>query len=244
MIVLITPTGGRPHQFKLCMEWMKRQTYTGRVLWIVIDDCLPKTTAILKDNFRNNWNILKRYPRPAWSEKDNTQGRNLKAAVSIIKALPKGWIEGIFIIEDDDYYKPTYLEEMLKQLKGYDVVGQSNSIYYNIENRVYKIHRNGNSAMRHASLFETCFSINALSLFEDCLHHKWIDVEFWKMARERGKSVNLFINLQLAIGIKGMPGRSGIGTGHKLGNGFTGIKDADLSKLKEFMGEDYKYYIQ
>ena len=64
------------------------------------------------------------------------------------------------------------------------------------------------------------------------------------MARERGKSVNLFINLQLAIGIKGMPGRSGIGTGHKLGNGFTGIKDADLSKLKEFMGEDYKYYIQ
>lgn len=243
MIVLITPTGGRPHQFKLCMEWMKRQTYTGRVLWIVIDDCVPKTTNSLKQNFRENWTIVKKYPRPAWQIGGNTQGRNLRSAVTVLKALPKGWIEGIFIIEDDDYYKPTYLEEMLKQLNGFDIAGQSNSIYYNIRTKVYRVHKNGESITKHASLFETCFSIKLLSLFEEATYQKWVDVVFWKTAKEKGVLTNLFTNLKLAIGIKGMSGRNGIGIGHKLGNGFTGIKDADLSKLKEFVGEDYKYYI-
>lgn len=244
MIVLITPTGGREEQFKLCLNWMKRQTYTGRVLWIVVDDCNPKTTNSLNLNFRDNWTIVKKYPRPVWREGDNTQGRNLHYAVNVIKALPKGWIEGIFIIEDDDYYKPTYLEEMLKQLKGFDIAGQSNSIYYNVYTRVYKVHKNGDSSSKHASLFETCFSVNVLSLFEECLNQKWIDVAFWKTGKEQGKSLNLFTNLQLAVGIKGMPGRHGIGIGHKLGMGFTGSKDTvDLSMLKTFVGEDYKYYV-
>jgi len=48
MIALITPTGARPKQIRLCAEWMKRQTYNGSVLWIVVDDAIPITVDLIQ----------------------------------------------------------------------------------------------------------------------------------------------------------------------------------------------------
>ena len=46
MIALITPTGARERQIQLCAQWMKQQTYTGDVTWIIVDEAIPVT-----DNF-------------------------------------------------------------------------------------------------------------------------------------------------------------------------------------------------
>lgn len=135
MIALLTPTGGRPTQIRLLAKWMQRQTYTGQVLWILVDDCNP-TTVIdnMPSSFPPNWTIIKVFPRPVY-QGINTQGRNLRAAITELKKWDK--ITSVFIIEDDDYYSPNYLRMMVAYLNDYDLVGEANSLYYDVTNKTY-----------------------------------------------------------------------------------------------------------
>jgi len=43
------------------------------------------------------------------------------------------------------------------------------------------------------------------------------------------------------VGIKGLPGRSGIGMGHRAEIRMT--PDPEFVKLKELIGDDYMYYL-
>jgi hypothetical protein len=206
MIVLITPTGGRPAQINLCAHFMKRQTYTGKVTWIIVDDCNPRTTDNIQ-NDKENWNIIKVYPNPPWGQGQNTQGRNIAEGINtMLSNYKQEEIEGIFIIEDDDYYKPFYLERMTPRFSGYQAIGEKNTVYYNVYFRTSFTHINTG----HSSLFQTAFTMESLSKFEDCLNQKFIDMAFWTGLSR----VNLFNDGNLSIGIKGMPGRYGIGSGH------------------------------
>lgn len=232
MIVLITPTGARQDQFKLCARFMKRQTYSGDVIWIIIDDAHPKTTDNVQEDFREKWTVLKLYPTPRWTGQ-NTQARNIKAGIDFVKKnIPYHLIEAIFIIEDDDYYRDIYLERMMANKKTYFAFGEVKTIYYNVQWRRY----NHNNNLQHSSLFQTAFTTDIIPVFETCFGHKFIDAAFWMKAPNK----NLFFENYLAIGIKGMPGRGGIGAGHKLSmatnvdiqlkylNKLIGKKDADL----------------
>jgi len=135
-IVLITPTGARKDQFELCVRWMKNQTYTGAVTWIIIDDAVPVTTDIITEDFRENWTIIKTYPEPTWEVGQNTQERNTKAGLETMRNnCDLENIEAIFIIEDDDYYKPYYLEKMMMAKQNYWIWGETNTIYYNVVHR-------------------------------------------------------------------------------------------------------------
>lgn len=207
MIILITPTGGRPDQITLCSFFMKRQAYTGKVIWIIIDDCQPRTTDFIPDNFHENWTIIKYYPTPLWQPGQNTQGRNLSVGIQILKQnYSLSEIDGIFIIEDDDYYRPQYLERMMLSLPGFQATGERYTIYYNVYFRTFFTNPNTG----HSSLFQTAFSTEVLPIFESCYGQKFIDMNFWS----RLTKVNLFNGANLSIGIKGMPGRYGIGAGH------------------------------
>jgi len=236
MIVLITPTGARKDQFELCKRWMRRQTYQGSVLWIIVDDAIPVTTDTVTEDFRENWIIKKEYPKPKWSGK-NTQGRNIKAGLDSMKTfIDLKIVQGIFIIEDDDYYKPNYLERMMEQKQNYWIWGETNTIYYNVHARRYVV--NGNR--HHASLFQTAFTVEALPHFEANLNHKFIDAGFWA----HGPNKYLFFENYLAVGIKGMPGRGGIGAGHKW---FSSMhSDLEMKYLTKIIGENdrnqYKGY--
>jgi len=232
MIVLITPTGGRSRQFNLCCNWMRKQTYTGKVLWIIVDDCIPRTTLNIEP-FPKNWTIITKYPSPIWRNGDNTQSRNLKVGIDIIKSIPKKQVEGIFIIEDDDYYSPVYLEKMVVKLEGFTIAGEIYTMYYHIGEKKYR----GDANVYHTSLFQTAFKTEAIPAFELSYGNKFIDIEFFKHVT----NVNLFPREDLAIGIKGMNGRGGIGGGHRR-TMYKGLPDYNLAKLKEFIGEDYKYY--
>jgi hypothetical protein len=44
----------------------------------------------------------------------------------------------------------------------------------------------------------------------------------------------------LYLGIKGMPGRGGIGSGHNFGNHYK--KDLNYVKLKSWLRDDFKFY--
>lgn len=231
MIVLITPTGGRQKQFDLCCTWMKKQTYTGKVLWIIIDDCIPATTLEIP-KFPDNWNILVKRPVEVWEPGMNTQGRNLKIGIDVVKRIPENQVEAIFIIEDDDYYSAVYLEKMVQKLKGYHLAGERFTIYYHVG--VNKYH--GAYNRRHASLFQIAFTPAVIPNIERYYDQLYIDMKFCISVTSK----NLFARENLAIGIKGQPGRMGIGIGHKE-TGYI-LEDTEYNKLKELIGQDYTYY--
>lgn len=233
MIALITPTGGRQKQIELCAIWMKHQTYTGKVLWILVDDCVPVTSDCIPDDFREGWTIVKLYPTPSWQRgQRSTQSRNLSAALREVKKYKD--VESIFIIEDDDYYKSIYLERMMEKIKGFNIAGERDTIYYNVAARKWSCNPN------HAwsSLFQTVISIDAMHDLQKCFNkEKFIDFLLFR----RIQSKNLFNDDNLAVGIKGLPGRAGMGMGHSRIDGME--EDPNWEKLIELLGEDAKYYI-
>lgn len=233
MIALITPTGARPDQIRLCAEFMKKQTFTGDVLWILIDDADPETTHVINDNFRKGWTIERYFPYPKWKLGTNTQARNLTVGINAVKDLD---VEAIFIIEDDDYYSPSYLEGMINAIKGYDVAGQLMTIYYDVVVKGWL--RNGNRS--HLSLFQIAFTKAMIPKFLRAMEmsNKFIDMNFCRLTIDEKR--NFFNGKDLAIGIKGMPGRAGIGRGHRMDASY--IADADYSVLRDLIGEDYLYY--
>ncbi len=229
MIALLTPTGNRLEQFRRCAEFMKRQTYDGKVVWVIVDDCVPKTTDNVTEYFRDNWIIHKVYPRPAWTYNQNTQGRNMEAGLNAVMNYKP---EAIFVIEDDDYYKSIYLERMMANFGDYWAIGETRTIYYNVAYRRYLV--NGNDA--HASLFQTAIRPEAVEYMMRSNGSLFIDAEFWSKVPNK----KLFHEGNLSIGIKGMPGRRGIGYGHR--EAMRMNDDCNMNYLKSIIGEDYKFY--
>jgi hypothetical protein len=68
-------------------------------------------------------------------------------------------------------------------------------------------------------------------------HTKFIDLELWRKHRSR----YLFGGGRVC-GIKGLPGRGGIGMGHS--RDFNGTHDPDGRILREWIGDDADLYLQ
>ena len=225
MVTLLTPTGGRPEAFALLERWVERQTYRGELQWIVIDDCIPHMRLTLGQDHL--------YPVPIWQPGQNTQARNLKAALPFIKG------EFVLFIEDDDYYAPAYIEQMVNRLKEAPLVGEQCTVFYNVRYRSYYVHPNRSSA----SLFQMGFRVqpNTAEQVARALGTPgYIDAEL--CARCRGQ-LRMFARHvpALSIGIKGLPGREGIGSGHDPHDLFR--SDPNLSMLRLWIGEDADQYV-
>lgn len=238
MITLITATGHRPESFELCCKYMNRQTVVGPIQWIVIDDSIGsggpcKTAETLKG--LTNANIkAELYAGPRlWAPGVNTQRGNLDTALDFIKG------DKIFIIEDDDFYHPRYLQVMAALLDLVDIVGESNSKYYYLNGPGGKEHSN----YAHSSLCQTGFVKAQLPLFIEAVNsgELYIDIAFWVKARQNHIPRLLLAERNLCVGIKGMPGRAHIGAGAKQTDF---LIDPTFSKLKEWIGDDWEVYKQ
>lgn len=226
MITLITATGARPECFKLCEDYMRRQTELAHAIqWLVVDDAVPPAAITMGQEYIRGPKI--------WQPGYNTQRLNLDAAISKVRG------DYVFVIEDDDWYAPNYLESMIALLQTYDVVGEAEATYYHIKHGCYKEMLN----YKHASLCSTGFKRSVLPLFEEAVNSGeiYIDITFWDLIRGRHvKHALLCGTTPNVVGLKGLPGRAGIGVGHKP-EGF--VSDtANHSKLQQLIGEDYKLY--
>lgn len=232
-LVLITPTGARQMQINLCARWMRQQTYKGEVIWIIVDDAYPITTKSIKEDFKANWIIVKAFPKPSWAQGQNTQRRNMDYGIELMELnFDKKDIEAIFIIEDDDYYKPVYLERMMKHKGNFWAFGETRTVYYNVVNRLFFVNPN----LHHSSLFQTAFTVEAIPYMKKSHTAKFIDAQFWKVVPNK----NLFSDNKLSIGIKGMAGRAGIGAGHNWNNIMS--PDVNMKYLNQVIGTDAKLY--
>ena len=218
-LTLITPTGGRPEAFSLCERWIARQTYRGEVQWIVVDDCERSTPLTMGQ--------VSIRPQPFWRLGENSQHRNILAALPLVQ------FDKVLIIEDDDWYAPTYLETMAWRLEAAPLVGEYPGRYYNVRSRMWMDCGND----KHASLFQTGIRAKYLPLLKGvCESGALIDVALWGTAGEK----QLFGGNE-TVGIKGLPGRPGQGWPHRHG-GELMTPDPDLELLCWWIGEDARAY--
>jgi hypothetical protein len=226
MLTLLTATGARPQAWAICERLMQRQTYAGAVRWVIVDDGEAAQPIAFA---RYGWALEVLRPRPYWRAGQNTQARNLAAGLARI-----GADERVLVIEDDDWYAPDWLAHAAAQLDRGELVGEGRARYYNVATHVGRQLSNAG----HASLCCTALRGRALELLRQVVrtHPKFIDLELWKRHR-RG----IVFDGHRVVGIKGLPGRGGIGMGHRAE--FRGTADADGALLREWVGADVELYL-
>lgn len=222
MLQVITPTGDRPEAWRLCQMFMARQTITSPVVWHVVDDGVEEMPA----DFRHAHIELKKYrlpPRPG----ENTQGRNLQFLLDRIDPA-----HPVTVWEDDDYYKPEWLACVAREIQTAEIVGEIPARYYNVRwRRCDEL-----SNYRHASLRCTAMRDSAIETFRDVLKtpHPYYDMRLWPLVTSR----HLFPG-SMTVGIKALPGRAGIATGHAPNSGRV---DRDWHRLRQWIGADAALY--
>jgi len=243
-VTCITPTGDRPLAFSLCKKWLANQTVPA-TQWIIVDD--GKTSLQEQGvSFPSYAEYVRREPRS--DDPKHTLGRNIK------EAMPRIVGSKILIIEDDEYYAPTYIEEMCNRLNNHGIVGIGKSRYYNIPNASYMRDNN----MWHASLAQTAFRRD---IFDSCRYlfddEIYIDVRIWETENysrfrfdgkervtDRGSGI-IFDDgddRPIYCGIKGLPGRPGMGIGHQHSAGF--YPDPERQMLKKWIPDNYDAYLR
>lgn len=230
MLTLITPTCDQPTGIALCEQFVQRQTIYGRVpiQWIVVDDgIVPAKLTMCQIHVHRE-----REPdcQPAQSF-----CRNLLAAIPFVSG------DTIAFVEHDDHYKPAHLETICAQLNGSSLLaGDDQQRYYHVGHRCWRLFQN-----RGASLCQTAMRRALLPRFGDavreCLAASRIHVDFtlWSRTPDRERSL---ARTDTVLGIKGLPGRPGLGVGHRPGPQWN--RDPELTQLREWIGEDAELYSQ
>lgn len=222
MLTLLTATGMRPEAWAICQKLMMRQTFDGEVRWIIVDDGeIPQPITFRRDG----WVLDVIRPTPYWQPGQNTQARNLRAGLVRVMAGDR-----LVCCEDDDFYAPGYLADVDDWLNRADLVGEPMARYFNVATGVGK--QLDNKA--HCSLCSTAMKGPAIEACRRAVlkNKKFIDMELWRTFR--GKKY--LSKTRHVVGIKGLPGRGGIGCGHRM----TGKPTDGL--LRQWIGDDAGIY--
>lgn len=224
MLTIITPTGERPAAFDFCQRMMAQQTYSGAVRWIIVDDGREPSPLWFA---RAGWDVEIIRPSPLWAPGDNTQGRNLLAALDCVR---RGDV--LTVVEDDDHYAPGWLQWVADNAGAAELIGEAEAVYYNVRTRTWRAIGND----EHASLRCSAMRGGAIETFRSVLAtpYRYYDLRLWR--RHADKKV---FPRRLTVGIKGMPGRPGIALGHD----GKGAADLDGAKLRQLIGDDAERYL-
>lgn len=205
---VITCTGDREICLNLLTKWMDCQTMKPE-RWLIVDDGKTPISQEIMDMFPKFVEYIRR--EPVVGEPQFTLNLNMLKALSNVKE------EKIIFWEDDEYYAPRYIETISKNLDSFDAVGVGKSRYYYLPSFKYYVHNN----MDHASLAQTAINYNLIDKLIEFSsgNDPFIDIKIWQYVFASSLKKNLIddnINNQfLYVGMKGMPGRSGIGSGHR-----------------------------
>lgn len=229
LVSIITCTGHRPEALALCQKFIERQTYAGEIQWIVVRDDMDHTPILTK---KKNLTIeVFQGPRP-WTPEYNTHRGNMEVAIKKIAG------DHVFIMEDDDYYKPNFIEAYVTMLQHVEFVGLSRAKYYHVGLPASKSLAND----KHASLSSTAVNKWGIPLLIKAIDSgdMYMDRALWSYVHEKSRPHALLGGTTLSIGMKGMPGRDGLTPSHRELRDY--LIDTDGNKLTEWIGEDAKLY--
>lgn len=140
------------------------------------------------------------------------------------------------IMEDDDWYAPTYIQMILTEWARNNkpnLFGIGVTIYYNIVMRKYRLLRHPRRASMMAMVVRSDTSII------DCEdENPYLDMYLWTKRTDLTKATILF-DEPIAIGIKHGMGLF-VGGGHKINLGLynKGVDDSNMEFLERYVGND------
>ena len=226
---VITPTGDRPEVFELCCKYVLRQSILP-TQWIIIDDGVVPTQVPDKRFIH----YIRREPDPNY--------RFHTLPIQMLEAVKHVKHEKIIIVEDDDWYCPTYFEQVLKMFDSPRrpiLVGQGQAVYYHVPKQKHYTHEN----KEHASWCQTAFRSDFIDyITKTCKQYlikknPFIDMRLWKYPITK---YLLLDSKPFCIGMKGLPGRLGGGSGHRSLGGFN--QDVEMTFLRQCIGNDFELY--
>lgn len=227
MVTVITPTADQPTGIALLERYMARQTVRPDA-WIVADDGdVPATLTM------GQTHIVRR--------RDAEGGASL--AGNMLAALGRVSGDVVIMMEHDDWYSADHIETCLRELQGYAATGSIWQRYYNVDQRCWKVMRNIGSALCNTAF--TAARIPAMrAACEQARVRGQIGVDrlFWESLPDDQKNIT---DTCTVIGIKGLPGRKGLGLGHKPDLPLRGwTLDSHGAKAREWLGADAARYAE
>lgn len=246
-ITIITPSGDRPWSLRLLSQYILRQTFPGTIQWIVVSDSQNQkpyeqvwtnfACAAISDNRFINGAMHQLPYQP-----DLVGAKSL--AQNLLWGLGHAEGELTFIGEDDDRYGADHLKECVSHLAkpGIKAVGTIWQRYYHLPSLSYRTYKNVGSALC-STAFHSSLKGKLMDAARWCgeNNQRGIDRRFWDSLPEECKDIFEPKHNQV-IGMKGLPGREGIGVGHRPRDF---IADADALTLKAWVGDhDAKVYLK
>jgi len=194
--------------------------------WIVADDGIEPAALTMGQ-------IHVRRQREKDCQPAQSFCRNLLAAIAVATG------DVVVFWEHDDWYAPRHLETVCNQLNGAALLaGDDQQRYYNVAHRCWRIFRN-----RGASLCQTAMRSSELERFgqvvRECLAASRFYVDF-KLWEGTPSSRRALARADTVLGIKGLPGRPGLGIGHRPDKQWT--KDESFAQLWAWIGNDAELY--
>lgn len=229
-ITVITCTGDRPVSFELCKKWMKQQTVRPNQ-WLVIDD--GKEPIKATGEFEYHRRV------PTANDYTHTLCLNLLMALRFVKN------DKIIIMEDDDWYHPTYIDYMSKLVEKADLVGLGNLAFYYPKIYSYLEKR----TVKQPAFSQTAFREPIIPILEEICARApqeynlcgkgLIDEYLWKhplQTFKKERKVKLTVSLKTSSG-KIIP--AGTVFDNPVPEGL--IKKAEKQQGATFVYEDYEY---
>jgi len=225
-VSLITPTCDRPLAFAWCEAFKRRQTRQPDE-WIVADGgkrhAVTAASAQKYGHYPNSPGVLNFI-------------NNLRLALR--------WAEGDIIVfmEDDDYYSPLHVEQLVGFLEASPwalAAGDDRQRYYNVATRQYRTFDNIGASLCQTALRREVVPI-LLEQMDLCLQRKsyGVDTNFWRALPTERWALK---RIDTVVGIKGLPGQPGLGIGHRP-KGPDWRDDLDGAVLSSWVGQDASMY--
>lgn len=157
-------------------------------------------------------------------------------AANLVLLLDQVTGDAVVVFEDDDWYHPKWVEYCVERLQKFPMVGELHTRYYHLPLRK---HRDMETA-RRASLCNTAFRPEMIPHLRGACAagHLGVDARFWANALLDGNPSHLNRGpLFYVVGMKGLPGRPGMGAGHNA-NFYMTPRDDNYAVLRSWVGED------
>lgn len=223
-ISVITPTADQPTGMFLAERYMRRQTLQPDE-WIVADDgVIPATLTMGQIHLAR--------PR--------THEGGASLASNILAGLEKASGDVILIWEHDDWYAPNHIELAAERLIAHRATGCVTQRYYNVATRQWILMHNVGSALCNTAFRrELAAKMKAGAERALAAGSYGLDRLFWDSLQAADKDIHA---IETVVGIKGLPGRKGLGMGHRPDKKRPWHDDPNMEKLEEWVGRDADVY--
>jgi hypothetical protein len=159
---------------------------------------------------------------------------------NLLRALPYVTGDAVVMWEDDDWYAPTHLARLVEHLETSDdwLVGDATQRYYNVRTRQYR-----QFVSQWPSLCQMAFRAEAIPAFRQAVRavqpeaRYEVDCYAWTYTHPDHRR---FHHDGTVVGIKGVPGQTGLGAGHRPDQ--TWHDDGALHTLTRWIGDDHAWY--